>query len=60
MRYCENWEHISQRYLAYWARENHDRPILNIRAPRDKRVPLPASHHATLEQRWLDTQYQLD
>ncbi|MDD3244168.1 MAG: trimethylamine corrinoid protein 2 [Eubacteriales bacterium] len=61
MRYCENWEAIAKRYEEFWARENHDRPILSIRAP--KAVPVcaaPKKQHATLRERWWDTQYQIE
>ena len=28
MKYVENWETIKDRYMQYWNRENHDRPLL--------------------------------
>lgn len=59
MRYCANWEAISRRYEAYWARENHDQPILNIVAPNQKEAPLP-SHGGDHRARWMDTQYNIE
>lgn len=36
MEYCENWEQIRKKFLEYWAMENHDRPLVSIRAPKDR------------------------
>lgn len=59
MLYCEDWEKRKKRYLEYWARENHDRPLLAITAPRDKCGQPPISNHASLRDRWMDTEYVL-
>ena len=59
MLYCENWEKIKERYLEFWAMENHDRPLLKITAPKDNRKEAPVSKHATLKERWMDTEYTL-
>lgn len=60
MRYIPDWQRIRERFLEFWARENHDRPLLSIQAPKKDRVAVPPSHHATLQDRWLDTQYVID
>lgn len=57
MEYIPQWERIEQRFLAYWARENHDRPLLCIYAPKQDAAPPLPSHHADLRARWLDTDY---
>lgn len=59
MEYCENWEEIKKKYLEYWDMENHDRPLVKIVAPKDKQEKQPESHHATLKERWMDTEYML-
>ena len=59
MLYCEDWEKRKKRYLEYWARENHDRPLLDITAPKVQRSEPPVSHHGTLRDRWMDTEYVL-
>ncbi|MGI5958832.1 MAG: hypothetical protein ACOX60_05400 [Massiliimalia sp.] len=59
MKYCENWEQIQKRYEAYWAMENHDRPIVSIMAPKKNQAAPVASHHASLKDRWMDTEYML-
>ena len=55
--YCENWEQIQKRYEAFWALENHDRPLLNITAPKKNRTKLLESKHKTLKDRWTDTEF---
>ena len=35
MKYVENWETIKDRYMQYWNRENHDRPLLWVTAPKN-------------------------
>lgn len=57
MLYCEDWEKRKMRYLEYWARENHDRPLLSITAPKDNGEQPPASDHTTIKERWMDTEY---
>lgn len=57
MQYIPQWERIQTRFLEFWARENHDRPMLLIQAPKnDRKAPLP-SYHAEIRDRWLDTDY---
>ena len=51
-----------QRIEAFWERELIDRPVVqfSLGKPAEKRVPLPASHHATSAERWLDATYQIE
>lgn len=50
---------LEKRYLEYWNKENHDRPLLDIRAPKtNARVSVP-EFHGTIEERWMDTEYVL-
>ncbi|GHU67041.1 hypothetical protein FACS189447_08830 [Spirochaetia bacterium] len=60
MLYKPNWEKVKTRYIEYWACENHEGPILSVRAPRDKQIPFPGKQHPTLRDRWLDTEYMLE
>ena len=58
MRYKENWDSIQTRYLEYWARENHDRPLLAITAPKDRtqgKRPAPVTY-VSQKDRWFDTE----
>lgn len=59
MEYCENWEQIRKKFLEYWAMENHDRPLVSIRAPKDRQEIKPESRHSSLKERWMDTEYVL-
>ena len=61
MLYQPNFEKIKKKYDEYWVLENHDRPLLYITAPKDGHVEPPVvSHHATIKDRWLDTEYMID
>lgn len=53
----ENWEETKKRYLEYWARENHDRPLISVRAPKKCNVPKDLKIPDRTEDRWLDTEY---
>lgn len=58
MLYCTDWEKKQKRYLEFWARENHDRPLLDIRVTKDHLTsPEPTSHHKTIKDLWMDTDY---
>lgn len=43
MLYCEDWEKKKKKYLEFWARENHDRPLLYITVPKEKQRTFPVS-----------------
>ncbi len=51
-----------QRMEAFWEREIIDRPLVQFSIPKppDEQVPVPASHHATSAERWLDVAYQTE
>ncbi|MDI9496905.1 MAG: trimethylamine corrinoid protein 2 [Bacillota bacterium] len=36
MEFCPDWEQVRERYLAWWARENHERPLVLLSAPRER------------------------
>lgn len=59
MLYCEDWEKKEKKFMEFWDRENHDRPLLFITAPKNKNANPPVSGHATLKERWMDTEYVL-
>lgn len=52
-----NWEETKKRYLEYWARENHERPIMYLTAPKKgakmPEIKAPDSYAA----RRMDTEY---
>ena len=57
-----DYEKSRQRIEAFWERDLLDRPVVqfSLDKPVEKQVPLPASHHATSAERWLDTTYQIE
>lgn len=59
MRYKPDWDKVSTRYEAYWARENHDRPLLSVTAPAARQTAEPLPRCAALKERWLDIDYML-
>lgn len=54
-----DFEDIYRRYSEFWNMENHDRPLFNVTAPKNRVMPPPPKAPDTLLQRWLDTEYQL-
>lgn len=55
MNIIKNWEHIQKRYDEFWARENHDRPLIFAVAPKDgadySKMPIQPDK---ISDRWLD------
>ncbi|MBS6195062.1 MAG: trimethylamine corrinoid protein 2 [Clostridiales bacterium] len=60
MLYCKDWEKKKEKFMEFWNRENHDRPLLFITAPKDDMEPAPVSNHGTLKERWMDTEFVLE
>ncbi|MDR3121497.1 MAG: trimethylamine corrinoid protein 2 [Clostridiales bacterium] len=63
MFYKPNFDVVKRRYAEYWALENHQRPLLWVTAPKERPKTAAGSpilaRHATLRDRWLDTEYML-
>lgn len=61
MYYKENWEETKMKFMEYWARENHDRPLLQIRAPKAgaSKKPFKEKSYPSLKDRWFDIDYLL-
>ncbi len=51
-----DWEKTKQKYVEYWNKENHDRPLLGIAASLGKKIPAPMQPDEMID-RWLDTEY---
>lgn len=58
MLYKSDWEQTQKRFLEYWNRENHDRPLIHILAPKGNYKPVHPNH-TSHQERWLDTEYQI-
>lgn len=53
-------DQLAQRWLAFWAQENHDTLLISITAPRDGAQPFASAYrHASLDERWHDIDYKI-
>jgi len=52
-----NFDKIKKKYLEYWNKENHDRPLMDIRAARYDYRNVFNDDSKTLQERWLDIEY---
>lgn len=57
MLYKNDWERAQKKYIEYWAKENHDRPLINVVAPKDGYVPKLVQTPESLIDRWTDVEY---
>lgn len=57
MLYKDDIERAKKKYIEYWAKENHDRPIISVHAPKKNYVPSKIVRPESLSDRWLDTEY---
>lgn len=48
---------LRERYLAYWNRENHDRPLMSVTAPGARRSGPPIPRPDSLKKAWTDVDY---
>lgn len=59
MLYKEDWERAQQKYLEFWARENHDRSVISVTAPRAGYIPKEVKKPTDLMQQRLDIEYKI-
>jgi hypothetical protein len=52
-----DYEKLRKSWLEYWARENHDRPIMSLTAQADSRTGGKITPPDTLFERWTDAEY---
>ena len=57
MLYKEDWDRAQQKFLEYWNKENHERPLIKITAKKDGYTLKPVTAPENLADRWLDTEY---
>ncbi len=60
MRYKEDWEQAKQRYLEFWAMENHDRPVLLLHGAKNPHMAPQVKAPKSLLERWTDTGYVIE
>jgi hypothetical protein len=60
LEYKPDLEITMQRMDAFWERTVLDRPVtqFTLEKPSDEQTPLPISHHASTQERWMDVEYQ--
>ena len=56
-----DFDTVLKRYDAWWNCAIIDRPLVSICFPRpeDQRVPVPQKSHASIQDRWFDTDYRV-
>jgi len=45
---------------AWWHHAILDRPTIQVTAPGTRKVPIPVKHHASLRDRWMDVEYNVE
>lgn len=57
MLYKSDWEFAKKRFIEYWEKENHDRPLISVYAPREgcKRKDIKAPEKLT--DKWMDIEF---
>ncbi len=58
--YKPDAEQAMQRMAAWWERAIIDRPAILLTAPKPNPRPCPQKHHASLRERWMDIDYQVE
>ena len=52
----QDYEYVKKRWRQWWKRENEDRPLVSVVAPKNrKRYPEPKG--GTLKEKWEDIEY---
>lgn len=57
MLYKPDWEKTQKKFIEYWNKENHDRPLISITGVRDNTSPKQTPLPNRLIDRWMDTNY---
>ncbi len=60
LRYKPDAAQAFDRMQAWWEGAILDRPTLQVSAPRPDPRPLPQKQHATLRDRWMDAEYNVE
>ena len=60
LEYKPDAEQSRQRMAAWWEHQIIDRPTIQVTAPKANPKPLPNKQHASLRERWMDIDYQVE
>ncbi len=52
-----DYERLEKRWASFWARENEDRPLVNLAVPKKIATAQELRVPPTLREQWLDTEY---
>jgi hypothetical protein len=52
-----DWEITKKRYMEYWEKENHERPLIWVCAPKDGYIPKKIKTPEKLFDKWMDIEY---
>jgi len=50
----ENYEQKKQRWIDFWNKENHDRPIITLTAPNGRAWGLAEKSYSSITEKWMD------
>lgn len=50
----QNYDYVKKRYIEFWNRENHDRPLISVFAAKDGAKPFSGKVPEKIQERWLD------
>ena len=60
LQYKPDADRAMERIEAYWHHEILDRPAIQVVASKPGGKPIPKKTHATLRDRWMDVEYQVE
>jgi hypothetical protein len=60
LQYQPDLDKVLERFEAWWQCELLDRPLVEIHVRRETQPELPTKSHASLRDRWMDVEYNLD
>lgn len=55
-----DFEKTAERFEAWWVGELIDRPPVTVQTPAVRSIDLPDKQHASLRERWMDVEYQVE
>lgn len=53
----QDYEYVKKRWRQWWKKENEDRPLISVVAPKRGMKPYPDPYKGTLEEKWRDIEY---
>jgi hypothetical protein len=60
MLYKPDWERTQQKFIEFWNKENHDRPLITISGLKDGYIPKKITAPEKFEDRWTNIEYVIE